>query len=177
MSNTVLKRIHQVLGNLVRTINISTQTYVDENYPWKGILAALLFATCSTNNRLKGYSPGQLIFGCDMILAIKHMVDWGLIHQHNQMQINIDNTLENKYRVNHDYKVGDKFMLIYHTAYKYETPYKIPFVITQCLTNGTVNLQCGAIKIKYNICRIKPYKSGTKLKDYNSINMYDAVNI
>ena len=93
------------------------------------------------------------------------------------MQINIDNTLENKHRVNHDYKVGDKFMLIYHTAYKYETPYKIPFVITQCLTNGTVNLQCGAIKIKYNICRIKPYKSGTKLKDYNSINMYDAVNI
>ena len=31
MSNAVLERIHQVLGNLVLTFNISTQTYVDEN--------------------------------------------------------------------------------------------------------------------------------------------------
>ena len=32
-------------------------------------------------------------------------------------------------------------MLTNHTAYKYETPYKGPFVITQCFTNGTVHLQ------------------------------------
>ena len=50
-------------------------------------------------------------------------------------------------------------------------------MITQCFTNGIVNLQYGAIKIKYNIRRIKPYKSDTKVEDYNSINMYDAVNI
>ena len=67
-------------------------------------------------------------------------------------------------------------MLTTHTAYKYKTPYKGPFVITQCFTNVTVNLQCGAIKIRYNIRRIKPYKSDTKVEDYNSINMYDAVN-
>ena len=43
MSNAVLERIHQVLGNLVRTFNISTQTYVDEDYSWTGILAAAEF--------------------------------------------------------------------------------------------------------------------------------------
>ena len=63
------------------------------------------------------------------------------------------------------------------TLYKYETPYKVPFVITQCFTNGTVNLQCGTIKIKYNIRRIKPYKSDIKVEYYNSKNMYDDVNI
>ena len=31
-SNTVLERIHQVIGNLVRNFNISTQIYVDKNY-------------------------------------------------------------------------------------------------------------------------------------------------
>ena len=31
MYNAVLERVHQVLGNLVRTFNISTQTYVDKN--------------------------------------------------------------------------------------------------------------------------------------------------
>ena len=56
-------------------------------------------------------------------------------------------------------------------------PYKGPFLITQYFTNGTVNLQCGAIQIKYNICCIRPYKLDTKVEDFNSINMDDAVNI
>ena len=30
ISNAVLERIHQVLGNLVRTFNIYTETYVEE---------------------------------------------------------------------------------------------------------------------------------------------------
>ena len=43
MSNAILERIHQVLGNLVRNFNIQ-QTYVDENDPWTGVLAAADFA-------------------------------------------------------------------------------------------------------------------------------------
>ena len=72
---------------------------------------------------------------------------------------------------------GYDVMLTYHTAYKYETPYRGPFVITQCFTNGTVNLQYGVIQIKYNIRRINPYRLDTKVEDYNSIHMYDAFNI
>ena len=66
-------------------------------------------------------------------------------------------------------------MLTYHTAYKYEIPYKGPFVITQCFTNGTVNLQYGLTKIRHNICHIKPYKPDTKVEDFNSENMSDDV--
>ena len=55
--------------------NISTQTYVGEDEPWTGILAAAAFAIRSTTNRQNLYSPGQLIFGRDMILPIKHRVD------------------------------------------------------------------------------------------------------
>ena len=54
---------------------------------------------------------------------------------------------ENNKIVDHDYKVGDKIMHDNHAGYKYETPYNVPFVITQCWTNGTVTLQCGAIKL------------------------------
>ena len=43
--------------------------------------------------------------------------------------------------------------------------------------NGMVNLQCGLIQINYNIRRINPYKSDTKVENYNSKNMDDAVNI
>ena len=76
MYNAVLERIHQVIGNLVRTFNISTQTYVDKNDPYMGILAAAEFVIRSTNNRQKYYSPGQLIFGRDIILLVKHRVGW-----------------------------------------------------------------------------------------------------
>ena len=78
MSNSLLEQIHQVLGNLVWTFNIQ-QTYIDEKVPWRGILAVAAFAIPSTTNRQKGYSLSQLIFGCDMILLIKHRVDWELI--------------------------------------------------------------------------------------------------
>ena len=71
----ILEWIQQVLGSLVRTFNVSTQTYVDKNDPYMGILAAAEFVIRSTNNRQKYYSPGQLIFGRDMILPIKHRVD------------------------------------------------------------------------------------------------------
>ena len=93
------------------------------------------------------------------------------------MQINRDNTRKKEHIVEYDYKVIDKFMLTNHTVYKYETPYKDPFVITQCFTNVRVLLQCGAIQIKYNICRINPYKSDTKVEDFYPKSMDDVVNI
>ena len=51
------------------------------------------------------------------------------------------------------------------------------FVILQCFTNGMVKFQCGATKIKYNICLIKPYKYDTKVDNFISKNISDDVNI
>ena len=90
----ILERIHQVIENLVRTFNI-TQTYVDEEDPWLGILFAAAFEIFSTTNNLKDYSPGNLIFGRDIILPIKHKVDWELIRQRKQLEINKDNICKN----------------------------------------------------------------------------------
>ena len=74
----------------MQTFNI-TQTYVDEDDPWSVILAAEEISIWSTINSLKFYSPGQLLFGRDMVLPIKHKVDWSLIRQRKQTQINKDN--------------------------------------------------------------------------------------
>ena len=69
-SNVILEWIHQVLVNLARACSIN-QTYIDEYGPWLGILAAAAFENFSTINGLKGYSPGLILFGCDMNLLIK----------------------------------------------------------------------------------------------------------
>ena len=44
------------------------------------------------------------------------MVDWGIIRQQNQTQVNRDNIRENRTQVDHDYKVRDKVMLNNHAA-------------------------------------------------------------
>ena len=85
--------------------NIS-HTYVDKNYPWEVILFEAVFAIFSTNNRQKGYGLGQLVFGRDVIIPIKHEMDRKLISQRKQAQINKDNICKNRHRVDHDYKVG-----------------------------------------------------------------------
>ena len=83
MSNIVLEKIHQVLGNIVRNYNIN-KTYVDEDDPWSGILMAALFTIWSTANRLKYCSPVQLVFGRDIILLIKYVLDYKLIQNKKQ---------------------------------------------------------------------------------------------
>ena len=79
---TALKWIHQVLGNLVHNCNI-IQNYVEKYDLWLGILASAEFAIFSKINGLKVYIPGQFIFGRDMIIPIKHTMDWELTCKKN----------------------------------------------------------------------------------------------
>ena len=89
-----MEQIQQVLENLVLTFNIK-ETYIDEDDTWLGILVASASEIRSKTNRLKRYSPGQLVFGRDTIIPIKHKVDWELIRQQKQTQINKYNIREN----------------------------------------------------------------------------------
>ena len=59
-------------------------------------------------------------------------------------------------------------MLNNQAEYRYETPYKDLFVIMQCLTNDTVNLQYVPKNIRYNIRWIKPYKYDINFDDISS---------
>ena len=52
-----------------------------------------------------------------------------------------------------------------------------PFLITQCFTNITVELQYGVTKIRYDIRRIKPYKFDTKVEDIKTENTDNGVNV
>ncbi len=64
------ERVHQVMGNEIRTFELQTK-YLDEGNPWKGILSSTAFAMRCTYLSLHS-SPGQLIFGRDLIFNIKH---------------------------------------------------------------------------------------------------------
>ena len=90
------------------------------------------------------------------------------------MQINIHGNIN---RVDHSHKVRYEVIITNHAAHKYKTPYKGPFCITSCFTNGTVSIKYGLIQIRHNIRHIKPYKTDAKIEDINPKNMCDGVNI
>ena len=101
--NVILERIHQVLVNTVRSYNIK-EKYLDKAEMCLGISEAAELTIISTENRLIGYSLGQLVFFRDMILLMKHMIYYELIHQQKKKQMKKDNLCENSERFDHDYK-------------------------------------------------------------------------
>jgi len=156
-ANAIIERVHQVIANIIRTFELQ-DNYLDEDDPWKGILSATAFAVRSTYHTTLKQSPGQLVFGRDMIFNIEHIANWEYIRASKQKVIQKNNKNENSKRVPHDYSVGDKIMLRIGSENKYEQPYSGPHTILHVGKNGTVRLQIGAIIDTVNIRRIEPYK-------------------
>jgi hypothetical protein len=84
---------------------------VDGNDPWASFLASAAFAIRSTYHTTLGASPGQLVFGRDMLLPIKFKAKWAEIKARCQDEIRHNNERENKGRKDHNYKVGDQILL------------------------------------------------------------------
>ena len=68
-------------------------------------------------------------------------------------------------------------MLNNYAEYKYEIPYKGPFMINWCWTNVTVTIQYVPIQIRHNICWIKTYKYDKNVGDINPENISDDVKV
>ena len=84
---------------------------LDEENPFEGILAATAFGIRSTYHTTLQASPGQLVFGRDMVLNIQHIANWRAIAERKQKLINQNNERENKKRISHQYQIGDKVLL------------------------------------------------------------------
>eukprot|EP00957_Ditylum_brightwellii_P068477 5198754-Ditylum_brightwellii.AAC.1 len=46
-ANGIVERIHQTIGNMLRNFQVHS-TELDKDYPWSGILGAVMFATRAT---------------------------------------------------------------------------------------------------------------------------------
>ena len=169
-ANAIVERVHQVIGNIIRTFELE-DNYLDEEDPWKGILSATAFAIRSTLHTTLNQSPGQLVFGRDMIFNIKHTANWEYIKQRKQALIDKNNKRENAKRIMHVYQVGDKVLLKRGTENKYESPYQGPFNILKVNDNGTVRLMVKSVVDTYNLRRLVPYHSETDLNHGGECNM------
>ena len=146
--------MHAVLNDTLRTFELE-EWELNPHEPFKEFLSAAAFTIQSVHHTTLGATPAQLVFGRDMTLPIKHEVDWTLIRQKHQAEINQNNARENKSCIEHEHKVGDKVMqTVDRLQRKMSTPRTGPFNVAQVYDNGTVQLN--ALET-VNIRRLVPH--------------------
>ena len=81
-----------------------------------------------------------------------------MIKQRKENLIKKNNERENRQRIQHTYKVGDK-VLVYKPGIipTLTSPKKGPYPIVKVHTNGTVTIQRGVVVERLSIRRITPY--------------------
>ena len=92
--HAIVKHAHQMLRNLIRSVELQDNPYLDSDDPWLGILAAAYFAMCSMYHTTLHMTPGQLIFGRDMILNMQYLADWTVFKAHKQQLICKNNIIK-----------------------------------------------------------------------------------
>jgi hypothetical protein len=87
--------------------------------------------------------PLYPIFRQDMLFDIPFVADWRKIGEQRQSLTNRGNQRENAKKIDYDYKVGDKVLVINEgILHKAEPAYdKEPWTITTVHTNGTIRIQ------------------------------------
>ena len=157
-ANSILERIHQVIGNMIKTFKIYDREDLIEQDPWSGILAAIMFGVRATYHTTLEATPSQLVFGRDAILPIQHQANWKYIQDKKQKLIDMNNKRENKKRTPHEYKLGDMILVSRNKKSKHGDKEKNgPFPIVQVNNNGTLRYDKGRYSDIINIRQCEPY--------------------
>jgi hypothetical protein len=103
------------------------------------------WAICSTYHTFLKAPPGAAIFGWDMLFDIPFIANWNKLGDYRQRQTDLSTECKNKKRVNYDYKVGDRVLVIQDGILrKAQSPHgKEPWTITTVHTNGAIRIQRG----------------------------------
>ncbi len=94
-----------------------------------------------------------------MLFDIPFVADWEQIGEYRQNQKDRSNTRENNKRVDYDYKVGDKILILKDGILrKAESIWKKePWTITTVHMNGTIRIQCRTKSERINFRRVTPF--------------------
>jgi transposase InsO family protein len=163
-SNAILERTHQTIGDMLRTYEFENMELpLDDggDDTFDGILASVAFAMRAAYHTALKATPAQMVFGRDMFFPTRYLADWTSQGDRQKTRMITDNQRENRNRIRHDYKVGDKVLirrdiggeiLAKMGRYTYG-----PFTVTQVFVNGTVEILRNGFHERINIRRLLPY--------------------
>ena len=106
-SNALVDQVNQVILNILVTMYLDKKVF-DSIYPWGETLAYIAWAVRDSYYHTIMATPGQAVFGRDMLFNIASFIDWQVVTAVKQSQVDIDNFIENAKRVTHDCAIGDR---------------------------------------------------------------------
>ena len=109
-ANTILERVHQVIMMILHTAEIDMANSVAPS-DINTFLTKASWAICSTYHMVLKASPGAAIFRWDMLFDIPYVADCNKIGDFRQHQTDRNTKLENKARVDYDFKFGGKVLI------------------------------------------------------------------
>jgi hypothetical protein len=155
-ANGILELVHQVLGQMLHTAELDIADLVTPD-DIDVFLDNTAWAIHSTYHTLLKASPAAAIFGHDMLFDILFVADWRKIGEQRQSLTDCSNQRKNAKRIEYDYKVGDKVLVINEgILHKAKFAYgKEPWTITTVHTNGTIRIQHGTKTERLSIRRVE----------------------
>ena len=99
-ANSMIKRVHATLEHMLRTFELDNTTFSEEA-PWDSYLQSCAWALRSTYHTTLQATPGELVYGRDMLQGIAFQANWDLIRTRKQKLINLNNSKENASRLDH----------------------------------------------------------------------------
>jgi hypothetical protein len=160
-SNAICKRMHQTVGNVLRTLlhgeppqNIANaKEFVDE------ALSIAMHAMRAGIHSTLDSSPGSLVFNRDMFLNIPLIADWHAITQKKEDLIHENLMQENQKRRQYDYLPEQRVLKKCWKSSKLDKRTSGPYRVLQTHTNGTVTIELRpGVSERHNIWRVIPYK-------------------
>jgi hypothetical protein len=160
-SNAICERMHQTVGNVLRTLlhgeppqNIATaKEFVDE------ALSIAMHAMRVGMHTTLGSSPGNLVFNRDMFLNIPLIADWHAITLKREHLIHENLLRENQKRRRYDYVPQQRVLKKRWKPRKLDERTSGPYRVLQTHVNGTVTIELRpGVSERLNIRRVIPYK-------------------
>jgi hypothetical protein len=96
-----------------------------------------------------------------MLFDILFVADWHKIGEQRQSLTDLGNQCENAKRIDYDYKVRDKVLLINEVSSANQSPHTAKShglsLQSTVHTNGTIRIQCGTKMGQLSIRRVQPF--------------------
>ena len=98
--------MYQVILNLIFTKYLADKVFY-YIYKLGETLASIEWSIMDSCRRTIQVTPGQAVFGRDMIFNLASVIDWRVVTSGKQQQVDIDNVQEKARGVTHDYAISN----------------------------------------------------------------------
>jgi transposase InsO family protein len=154
-TNAFVERVHQTIADSIQTMELEKRECDDITI--NAVLQNVAYGLRATYHTSIAATPGQIVFGRDMVINSVYLANWKRYSELRKTQIQKNNVSENKSRINYQYKIGDDVYIRKSAVEQKLASLQGPFKIVDVHSNGTVTIRrSSSIRERINIRRLQP---------------------